>query len=161
MTEQSNQAECCPRFDPTPWDGKVFDWQDKRFIKDKVSTFFYMPLNFGSAMTRLNAKVEKAGAKMPDWLCLSDHVSMWKMELFLAVDKEIPDAENVVLSGKFLSKVYEGEFKDTGKWMKDFSEYAKGRNVEVKKTYMWYTTCPKCAKKYGKNYVVVVAQIVG
>jgi hypothetical protein len=24
---------------------------------------------------------------------------------------------------------------------------------------MWYTTCPKCAKKYGKNYVVILAEI--
>ncbi|MEI6577635.1 MAG: EFR1 family ferrodoxin [Bacteroidota bacterium] len=24
---------------------------------------------------------------------------------------------------------------------------------------MWYTTCPKCAKKYGKNYVVLMAQV--
>jgi hypothetical protein len=29
----------------------------------------------------------------------------------------------------------------------------------MKKEYMWYTTCPKCAKKYGKNYVVVVGQV--
>jgi hypothetical protein len=24
---------------------------------------------------------------------------------------------------------------------------------------MWYTTCPKCAQKYGKNYVVIIAQV--
>jgi hypothetical protein len=83
------------------------------------------------------------------------------MDLYLAVDKEIPDAENVQLSGKYLSKVYEGDFKDTGKWMEDFADYAKGRNIETKKTYMWYTTCPKCAKEYGKNYVVVIAEIAG
>jgi hypothetical protein len=23
----------------------------------------------------------------------------------------------------------------------------------------YYTTCPKCAKRYGKNYVVLLAQI--
>ncbi len=159
MTEQPKQAECCPRFDPAPWDGKIVDWQDKKFIKDKVFTLFYMPLNFGAAMTRLIGKVEKSGAQVQDWLCLSDHTSKWNMDLLLAVDKEVPGAENVQLSGKYLCKVYEGEFKDTGKWMQDFKEYAKGRNVAVKKTYMWYTTCPKCAKKYGKNYVVVVAEI--
>ncbi|MCK7469725.1 MAG: 60S ribosomal export protein NMD3 [Desulfomicrobium escambiense] len=26
---------------------------------------------------------------------------------------------------------------------------------------MWYTTCPKCAKKYGKNYVAIVGAIEG
>ena len=31
--------------------------------------------------------------------------------------------------------------------------------LNIGKWYMWYTTCPKCAKKYGKNYVVIVGQI--
>jgi NMD protein affecting ribosome stability and mRNA decay len=24
--------------------------------------------------------------------------------------------------------------------------------------YFFYTTCPKCARKYGKNYVAILAQ---
>lgn len=156
-----NKDECCPEFNPEPWDGKILEWKNKKFIKDKVFTIFYMPVNFGKVMTRLNDKVEKADAKMPDWLCLSDHTSKWNMSLYLAVDKEIPDAENVTLSGKFLSKVYEGQYKDTGKWCKDFESYAKSKNLAIKKMYMWYTTCPKCAKKYGKNYVVIVAEVNG
>jgi len=81
------------------------------------------------------------------------------MDLYLAVDKDVPGAENVVLSGKFLSKVYEGPFKNTGQWCKDFEAYAKGKGVAVKKMYMWYTTCPKCEKKYGKNYVAIISEI--
>lgn len=81
------------------------------------------------------------------------------MDIYLAVGKEIPDAENITLSGKFLSKVYEGPFKDTGKWCKDFGDYAKSKKLSIKKWYMWYTTCPKCAKKYGKNYVVIIAGV--
>ncbi|HLE31541.1 MAG TPA: hydrolase [Bacteroidota bacterium] len=42
------------------------------------------------------------------------------------------------------------------KWCKDFEAYAKGKHLDVKKWYMWYTTCPKCAKKYGKNYVAII-----
>jgi hypothetical protein len=159
MNDQILDTGCCPRFDPVPWDGKIFDWQAKRFIKDRVFTLFYVPLNFGSAMKRMVQKSETAGAKTPEGLCLSDCTSKWNMDVYLAVDKEVPGAENIQLSGKYLSKVYEGDFKDTGKWLKDFSDYAKGRSFEAKKTYMWYTTCPKCAKKYGKNYVVVVAEI--
>jgi len=154
-----DETECCPEFDPTSWDGKTFEWKSKRFVKAKVRTFFYMPLNFGGVMKKLNAKVEKAGAKIPDWLCLSDHTSKWNMDLYLAVDKEVPDAENLTLSGKFLSKVYEGPYKDTGKWCKDFEAYVKGKGHDIKKWYMWYTTCPKCAKKYGKNYVVIMGRV--
>ena len=155
----NNQQECCPKFDPIPWDNKSFEWQNKRFIKDKVFTLFYMPINFGSVITKMNKKVEKANAKMPDWLCLSDHTSKWNMDLYLAVDKEIPDAENVTLNGKFFSKVYEGSFQDTGKWCKDFEIMMKSKNLISKKMYMWYTTCPKCAKKYGKNYVVIISEV--
>ncbi len=154
-----SEEECCPKFDPKPWDGKVFEWKNKRFVKDKVFTLFFMPINFGGVMKRLNEKVENANAKMPDWLCLSDHTSKFNMDVYLAVDKEIPNAENVTLSGKYLSKVYEGPFNDTGKWCEDFKEYAKSKKLEVKKWYMWYTTCPKCAKKYGKNYVAIIAEV--
>jgi len=159
MTTETQEPECCPKFDPAPWDDKMFEWNNKLFIKDKVFTLFYMPINFGKVMIRLNGKVKKAGAIMPDWVCLSDHTSKWNMDVYLAVDKEVPGAENTSLSGKFLSKVYEGDFKETGKWCKDFEGYAASKNLKIKKLYMWYTTCPKCVKKYGKNYVAIVAQV--
>ncbi|MFA6922717.1 MAG: hydrolase [Bacteroidales bacterium] len=160
MTSKTEQnTECCPKFDPIPWDDKMFEFENKKFIKDKVCTFFYMPMNFGKAMKRLDEKVKTAGAKMPDFLCLSDHTSKWNMDLYLAVDKEISGAENTTLSGKFFSKVYEGPFKDTGKWCKDFEAIAKSKGLKIKKMFMWYTTCPKCAKKYGKNYTVIISQV--
>jgi hypothetical protein len=159
MENQINETGCCPRFDPAPWEDKTFEWDSKRFVKAKVCTLFYMPVNFGPVITKLNAKVDKSDAKIPDWLCLSDHTSKWNMDLYLAVDKEIADAENVVLSGKFYSKVYEGNFKDTGKWCKDFENAAAMKGLKIRKMYMWYTTCPKCAKVYGKNYVAIVAEL--
>lgn len=152
-------TECCPKFDPNPWDDKILEWNNKKFVKAKVFTLFFMPINFGSVIKRMTTKIERAGAKSEDWMSLSDHTSKWNMDLYVAVDREISGAENVTLSGKFLSKVYEGDFRDTGKWCKDFENYAKSKNVELKKWYMWYTTCPKCAKKYGNNYVAIIGQI--
>jgi hypothetical protein len=29
----------------------------------------------------------------------------------------------------------------------------------MEKMYFFYTTCPKCAKVYGKNYTVLLAKI--
>ena len=152
-------AECCPEFDPKLWDDKIFEWQNKKFIKDSVFTLFYMPLNFGSVMKRLDKVVSKAEAKVPDWLCLSEHTSKWNMDIYLAVDKEIPDSTNTTLSGKFYCKVFDGSFKDTGKWMAEFDKIAKSKGYIIKKQFMWYTTCPKCAKKYGHNYVAILADI--
>ena len=157
MSDQNE--ECCPKFDPAPWDGKVLEWENKKFIKGKVFTLFFMPVNFGSVIVKLMSKVKDAGAGTPENLCLSDHTSKWNMDLYLAVDKEIPGAENVALSGRFFSKVYEGDFKETGKWCRDFENIAKEKGMKIEKWYMWYTTCPKCAKKYGKNYTVIVGKI--
>jgi hypothetical protein len=38
-------------------------------------------------------------------------------------------------------------------------EYVENKEKSLKKLYFSYTTCPKCAKAYGKNYVVLFAQI--
>ena len=143
MTNNNQEEICCPKFDPKPWDNKTFEWKNKKFIKDKVFTLFYMPINYGQVMTRLTKKIGKVE------MCLSEHTSMWNMNIYAAVDKEIPGAENITLSGKLVSKVYEGGYEKMGEWIKDFEKIAKVK-------YMWYTTCPKCAKKYGKNYVVIM-----
>lgn len=159
MSDQLKKDECCARFDPAPWDGKTIEWKDKRFVKDSVFTLFYIPMNFGSVISRLIGKVVKSGSGMSDSVWLSDHTSKWNMDLYLAVDKEVPDATNTTMSGRFMFKVYEGDFKNTGKWCKEFEGDAKGKGITFSKLYTWYTTCPKCAKKYGKNYVVIVGKV--
>ena len=80
--------------------------------------------------------MEKAGATIPDNLCLSDDTSRWSMDLSLAVDREIPGAENMTMSGKFLCRVYEGPYGDTGKWCRDFESHAKEQNLIIEKWYM-------------------------
>lgn len=158
-TGKIKESECCPPFEPDLWDNKMHTWDKKMFIRDSVKTFFFMPLSFGKVMRRLSEKVEAAGADMPNWLCLSDHTSKWNMDVYLEVDKEVPEAHNVFISGNFFSKVYEGPFKDTGKWGQDFDKVVKEKGLTIKKCYMWYTTCPKCAKKYGKNYTVFIGEV--
>ncbi len=148
---------CCPKFDPKPWDKKIFEWKKKKFVKAKVFTLFFMPINFGSVISKLMNKVGKDISK--DMMCLSDHTSKWNMNIYVAVDREIDGLENVTLSGKYLSKVYEGDFKDTAIWCKDFEKFAESKEMEIKKWYVWYTTCPKCAKKYGKNYTVIINKV--
>ena len=159
MTKQTQEPECCPPFHPQRWDNKLIEWDNKRFIKASVRTFFYRPLNFGKVITRLMGVVKATQAEVPDYLCLSDHPSRWRMDIYLAVNKDIPGEENVVLTGKFFCKVYEGDFKETGQWCADYQALVTHQKLNIKKWYMWYTTCPKCAQKYGHNYVVIVGQV--
>lgn len=153
------EQECCPRFDPAPWDDREFRWDNKKFVRNRVFTFFFVPVNFGQVIRRCMDLFAKAGAEAPDWLCLADHTSKWNMDIYVASDREIPGADNATISGTFLSKVYEGDFKETARWCKDFDAIVKSKGRKLKKEYMWYTTCPKCAKKFGKNYVVIVGEI--
>ncbi|MFH0962281.1 MAG: hydrolase [archaeon] len=156
---EKGETGCCPRFAPKGWDGKILKWKGKKFVKGSVLTLFYIPLNFGQVISGLMKKISAAGAKSPGWMGLSDHTSLFNMDIYVAVDRKVPALRNVELSGKFFSKVYEGDFKETGKWCGDFSALAKKKGFKIGKLYMWYTTCPKCAKAYGKNYVVIVGKI--
>ena len=90
---------------------------------------------------------------------LSDEKSLWGADIYIAVSKEVPGAEMAKISGNFLSKVFEGPYSNTGKWAKEIRDFVKLKNKEIKKLYFFYTTCPKCAKFYGKNYTVILAEI--
>jgi len=157
--EKIEDDACCPPFDTVPWDSKILEWDNKKFVKEKVRTLFYIPLNFGSVLKKIMKKMIEAKVSASEYLCLSDHTSKWNMDIYLAVDDVIRDLQNITISGSFFSKVYEGNFKETKKWCDDFKSQAEKIGLNISKTYMWYTTCPKCAKKYGKNYVVIIGQI--
>jgi len=150
---------CCPKFDPIPWDDKNFEWKDKVFVKSSVFTILYMPVNFSSVMKKLDKVISAAGSDWSEGICLSDQTSSWNMDLYISVNKKVTTLENKILTGSFYSKVYEGPFRDTGKWFKDFGQILQEKGLGKSKIYQWYTTCPKCAKKYGKNYVVLIAQV--
>jgi hypothetical protein len=62
------------------------------------------------------------------------------------------------LSGTFSTQVYEGPYRQAGKWVADMRQHMADQGQPVEKIYFGYTTCPRCAKAYGKNYVILFAQ---
>ena len=72
---------------------------------------------------------------------------------------KVPNAKMTSISGTFLSKVFEDPYKNMGKWIKQMDEYVSSKGEKHQKLYFYYATCPKCAKKTGKNYVVLLAKI--
>jgi len=147
------QAEtgCCPRFKPEPWDEKEVVFKDKLFIKDSIRTFMHVPLNFGGAMVRNMETIKNAGALSSEPLMLYDAKSPWKSDVYIAVSKEVPGADNAKISGSFLSKVFEGSFSGASGWLKSMGEFVKSKGKVAKRVYFFYTTCPACARAYGKN----------
>ena len=154
-----NPVECCPRFDPNPWDDRVVTWDRKPFLHDRVRSFLHMPLNFGAVMTRSMAAIEAAGATADERIVLSDENSLWGADLYIAVAKEVPGAQMTTLSGTHLAKVFEGPYRNMRHWIAEMKSYVQGKGKTLQKLYLFYTTCPKCSKKYGKNYVVILAQV--
>ena len=121
----------------------------------------YVPVNMGKVMTALEKCAREAKAKMPEnqGMILSRDISPWKAEQLYAVSKDVDCAENVILDGTFLSLIFEGPYQNAPKWVKSMQEYADGKGKKISEIYFFYTTCPKCAKHYGKNYTITLAKV--
>ena len=152
-------AECCPRFDPAPWDEQELHWQDRRFVKDRVRSVFSIPLNFGRVMTRNLQAIEAAGVSSERPLVLLGETSRWGADVYIEVSGDVAGAEMATISGTFLSKVFEGSYKEIGGWIEEMKAYVEREGRTLQKLYSFYTTCPKCARQYGENYVVILAQV--
>ena len=158
-TQTIQPTGCCEPFDPKPWESTQIVWTDKLFVKAHVTSFLHIPLNIDRKMKSNMEIIDKACARSKDQIILTDEKSLWGADIYIAVSDKIAEANMTTISGTFLSKVFEGPYHEVGHWVKEMTEYAKNTNKIVKKLYFYYTTCPKCAKAYGKNYVVLLAQI--
>ncbi len=155
----ADAAECCQRFDPVPWDDKLLTWDGRRFVKDRVTSFLRIPLNFGAVMQRNMRAIAAAQAAPSTMVVLADENSLWGADVYIEVTKEIPGADMVTISGTFMSKVFEGSYGNMRKWIEEMKGLVLARGRSLRKLYFFYTTCPKCARKFGKNYVVILAHV--
>lgn len=151
---------CCPRVDKADWDGHFFEWYEKPFIKGKVRTLFYMPLNIGKVVEDLTSRVINAGVEFVDALALSDHTSLWNQDVYVAVSAPVKGAENTTITGKYYCRMFEGDYGMIGKWTSEVQAEFAAKGWKQGRLLMWYATCPKCAKKYGANTVGIFTEIL-
>ncbi|HHN47543.1 MAG TPA: hypothetical protein ENN08_01170, partial [Bacteroidales bacterium] len=71
-------------------------------------------------MARTWKKIEDAGANLPTekFIILTKDPSPWRSDFYFAVTKQVPEAENITMSGTFISKVYDGPYRDVPKFLK-------------------------------------------
>ena len=124
-----------------------------------MRSFLHIPLTFGAVMKRNIGQIEAAGASPKTMVVLSDENSLWGADVYIEVTKDIPGANMASISGTFLCKVFEGPYRNMRKWIEEMKAFVLGKGRSLQKLYFFYTTCPKCAKKYGKNYVAILAQV--
>ncbi|MDQ5886410.1 MAG: hypothetical protein QG628_807 [Patescibacteria group bacterium] len=150
---------CCTLIEPSDWDEQMFIFKDKLFAYAQTKSFLHVPLNMSSVMSKAQAKIDKAGARSNELLVLSYEDSPWHATQYFAVTKEVPGLETARFSGTFVTKVFEGSYKDVQNWYKLLNDYVKSLDKKAIKIFFFYTTCPKCSKAYGKNYVVGFAKV--
>lgn len=150
---------CCALIEPAEWDEKTFVFDNKLFAKAHTRSFFHIPLNMASVMSKAQAKIHEAGADIEEFAILSYEASPWHADHYFAVSKEVPGLEMESLSGTYLTKVFEGPYKEAQKWYAELLEFVKSKGRKPLRTFFFYTTCPNCSKAYGKNYVVGFEQV--
>lgn len=155
----NSETACCPRFDPSTWEGQELHFKDKPFVRAKTMSLLHIPLNMSGMFASTIKAIADAKAQDDEFAVLSHDVSPWRGEHLFAVTKDVPGADNIRLSGDFIAHVFEGPYGETANWCKEMETFAASKGKHVDAQYYFYTTCPKCAKHYGKNYVVGVAQV--
>ena len=153
-------TQCCPRFKPAGWDHQELHFRGKQFAKASTRSLFHFPLNMSSVFQKAYLAIQDANAGSTDaTVVLSNERSPWRADHYFLVDKPIPGMEMTQLTGDFLTRVFEGPYRDMPKWEKALQNEAKQAGKTLKNSYFFYTTCPKCAKTYGENYVVGFAEV--
>ena len=163
MTEQGTDV-CCPEFRSEKWDEKTFDWKEKHFIKSSVPALFHIPLKpmLKKQITQLMEQAEVSKRTQPELeetLLLFNDPHAFKSEVYLSVEDDIPSAQNTTLTGTFMTKVYDGAYRDIPKFFKKMNNFLADQGKRAKNYYVHYAYCPKCAKKYGHNYMVFFAEL--
>lgn len=154
---------CCPEFDPQPWKHARHDWDNKLFLKDSIPEFFHIPSRkrYAKTITKMWQKAEESGAA-PDrkhFLLLAHDPTPFKGELYMAVTNDIPGEKVVPLSGIFYTHVFEGPYENVPRYIKEMDQYLSVLDKKANKYFVNYPYCPKCAEKYGHNYVVLFAKV--
>lgn len=155
-----NTTGCCPKFNPDGWNDAVLHFEDKSFLRAETRGAMHVPLNMGKVFQRVDEHAQAAGGWDPsNMIVLSRDLSPWKAEHLFSSDTPVPDEEMTALSGDFVTRVFEGPYSKARDWDKEMREIVQIHGSDPSDVFFFYTTCPKCAKHYGKNYVVGVARI--
>lgn len=155
-----NQTGCCPKFNPDGWDDVELHFRRKPFLRAETRSAMHVPLNMGRVFERVGKRMEDAGAwDRSNMIVLSRDLSPWKAEHFFSTDTPVEGEEQSTLSGDFITRVFEGPYREARHWHAEMEELVRARGKEPSEVYFFYTTCPKCARVYGRNYVVGVARV--
>jgi hypothetical protein len=161
---ETQTQECCPKFQVEKWDKKTFNWENKLFLKETISTFFHIPFPpmIGKKVMKMHHQAQSSDATIPDKseaLILFRDPTAFKSEIYYSVTREVDGANNTPISGSFIAGVFDGPYNSVPGFIKEMDKYLNERQLTAKDYYVHYAYCPKCAKETGHNYMILFAQI--
>ncbi len=161
---KTQDQPCCPEFDVAKWDKKTFVWENKLFIMETIPALFHIPFPpmIGKKTMKMHSMAVKAGVTIPDLsdaLILFRDPTPFKSEIYYAVTKAVDGANNTAISGTFMTRVFDGPYNAIPRFIKEMEVYLKESEKTAKDYYVHYAYCPKCAKKFGHNYMILFALV--
>jgi len=152
-------SECCKRLTVPEWDKKEIVWQDKPFYKSRYQAFFHVPINIGKKIAEGMEKIREAGL-LAETMVLVKNDGLFGADILIPIAKKTNIFETELITGKFLTRLFEGHYGDMRRWIKETKKYCREKGFSPKDFIFFYATCPKCAKEYGdKVQVVVLARV--
>lgn len=163
LLQTQKEAICCPLFETEKWNNVQHAWNAKPFLVETVPEIFHIPLpgTYPKAIQRMWKRAHDAGvAPGPnDFLLLAHDPTAFKSELYMSVTGEVPGGRNEKFTGTFYSKVFEGRYSDIRRFIHQMQESLDAKKMIARKHYIYFPYCPKCARKYGHNYIVILSEL--
>jgi hypothetical protein len=116
----------------------------------------------GKKVGKMWSQAEASGkveADKEEVLLLFTDPHPFKSEIFLSVTGQIPKAANETITGNFAARVFDGPYNAIPKFIREMDADLEAKGQKSKKYYVHYAYCPKCAKKYKHNYMILFARI--
>ena len=129
------------------------------FVTGKVTTFLQRPINFESTRRMLKHQAKTENARTLENMALCEHVSEWKMRLYLAVDKDIYVKNSMKMTGTYYSKVFEGDISNVRKCSNYFDDIIYHKGANESRVYIWYISNKMYKTRDNKNYLVFITRI--
>lgn len=151
---------CCPRFHPERWDEQVLHFEQRLFARAMSRNVKHVPQDLALAYADAASAIEKARAwEEQQLLVLNRMVTARDAEHLFLVGRNVPGLQMVRLDGEYRTRLFEGDYQQVPHWQAEFEEDLAARGMPADRVYFHYTSCPKCAEAYGRNYVVAVAKM--
>lgn len=150
--------------DRNKWVGLSHRWDQMPFVMENLPAFFHIPFPpmIGKRIKDMTQKTEAAGMAETDkteTLVLFHDPGLFRTDIYNSVKGMVPEANNINLSGTFISKVFSGSYNTVPAHIKSMNSYLKGIGKQSSDFYIHYAYCPKCAEKYGSNLMVLFARV--